>query len=917
MNRIVIVSALFFGGWLVLWTGKTVLLNESQDHEGVYVSEGYLETVDLFIKHDWLTYDKETREIVKNFEPGSAMAQFFNKSYLKNDVRGFNNGNRDLFRVRNGRLVGADPYAHNIVMPFSERAEWEGHLTFRPVDQAHATLEGRNIVLTLTEQKKTLFRRSDYEDVVLPDLSGAFRPINKQGDGLVLIGRGGMHFGRVQLMGSRIVFTNRNRENQLAVSISGEPVEQGIKARLDPGDLLKFNWPSGKKNYYTMLYASGSHKAPPIAQYRSINGVFRHSPSQPEPPFYADILNALNQTYRRDGGKPGVLPEAGFDLALSLDASLQGKAQRHLTTFAEQLRQKNGVQGLPFRAAMTVMDAGTGEILAMASYPDEATVGPMRDSAKRRRLLGNHNLSRLPIGSVAKVMWSAAILHDEPELRHLKIPGAYAGTFEDLLGIEIHRLRDHNVPGGDDGMIDFREFIAQSSNRYAAILLTLATGFEAGAFQEVTDSDLNTGLPEHSRFQLGDRTFRRRPHLPLGLENTQDGLVRAQLRRGTLENEDHAGAMLALFDVPYSRSSLTRVYGPGDGDDFIDTRPWRPLLEHLYREEIPVKHAFYGVSPERESLNYNLADQFRSQYISMILGGGDSLWTNIKVCEVFSRLVSGEKIEATLVKSIQPHRLQMDPGVLGLSRAGRRVAKLNMEPIARKTLLEAMAGVVKPNGTAAILRKDLVGFHRKLKKKGKALGFFSKTGSPDNVRYVPTPTTGAIQALIDSGALSAERDGQISYRGQVLTPGSDADEGHRFETLLRRNPGDVRILRRRGVSPLLVHDLVTAHNQDTPRERAEGPFDFQGGRLVGFKSVSEVRSFGGVFTFTIAIYDRMAVLRENRNALPKIDVANHHPEKALTVSVVIENNGSSGKTAVPFTKNILKEVVFHALETGW
>ena len=525
-----------------------------------------------------------------------------------------------------------------------------------------------------------------------------------------------------------------------------------------------------------------------------------------------------------------------------------------------------------------------------------------------------HNFSRLAIGSVAKVLWAAAILDREPDLAQLKIKGYGGGKFDQILGIAINPpLSDHNVWGGTDQLVDFNEFMEQSSNKYAAVLLTLASSFESGSFGGAdVKPGLNTRLDEDS-FVL-DRLYTERPPLRLALQNAggdNKGLVEAQIT-SNMEVWPFTEALAELFDVAVTFTEQPK--GEGRGDDLLDSSLWSPLLDHLYGPgKIPRNHPFYGVSPERENLAYNLISDYRTQYLSMILGGGESTWTNIKMCETFSRLVTGRKVESSIVKRIVGHNQTIEPR--------SEFEPLGMNPEARRILHDALVRVASPNGTARQLNRTLLEFNKELEKQGKVLGFFSKTGSPRNITSLPTQTQTVMNELIQRGALRLGRDDRIHYRdkGSVShekiaisdRQGGGKKKVYRYVRAIGQNPGDLRFLERNGLSPMSVVNLAVSYNESTNRRNE--PFITRNSRLTGFSRTRQVQSTGAVFTFTMGIYDKAAQKEPARNGyLPTIDVNGHLPQRALTVSVIIETQGDSG-VAMPITRDLLKEVLWNEL----
>jgi hypothetical protein len=612
--------------WLALWAWRmAVEINNplAPPSDPIHSAQGYLATVDLFLRHDWLEFDPVRDEIFTTFEKGTPMDRFYRSSYLERDVEAFNRGERSVFRVDNGRILSIDPNRHNIVLPFSQVRNWPGLLTYRPESGRSGELRGDGVVIALSGPTREIRAQEKLPEIIVPSqgLSGRQRadaPERRQrGEAVLVLDGNGATLGKTHLIGSSILFNNRGYGQGMAISISGESVLAGNRSRMDSGDLLKLRWRQGGRgpSRYALLWSSILGESPIISAYRAVNGRWRRTPEKPEPQIAGSVVDALNGAFQRrsrDGGRY-VIPESRqaeeFDLALTLDAELQEEVQRHLREYAKGLQRG----GTPFRAAVTVMDTRTGELLALASYPTAEDLGEWQEgSAARERLLRNHNFSRLPIGSVAKVFLAGAILQEAPSLASLRIRGYDEKEIDQILGIELDPvMEDHPIPDGGDGWLDFDEFVEKSSNKYASVLLTLATGTDGDRLRPpLGDPDVPEDLPFHEQFEYGGALWTKRPNLRLPIvRNTppdrEKGLrppVFCQ-RISTLEFAPYTENLRRLFGLEISRKTAGRRV-PGEGDDLVDTSPWLLMMEHLYgdRESIPPDHPFYGASPERENL---------------------------------------------------------------------------------------------------------------------------------------------------------------------------------------------------------------------------------------------------------------------------------------------------------------------------
>jgi len=559
---------------------------------------------------------------------------------------------------------------------------------------------------------------------------------------------------------------------------------------------------------------------------------------------------------------------------------------------------------------VTVMNALDGEILALASYPTEAALSRVDlPSPVESRLLRNHNFTRMPVGSVAKVLFSAAIFDADPRLLTLRLR-QHAGTAVDsVAGIHVEPpIESHPVETGPDGLVDYPDFIGHSSNEYAAVLLTLACATRAG---QPLPSFTGAPLPPEGRYSIEGTAYDRAPAAAGGGETRLKLALDAhnQVVGGTqsaLEGEPWADSFRRLFGVEKVVTRPIDARSPALGDGVIDTAVWQPVLAELYGQQVPDDQPFRAVGFERENLALNLSYNYRTQLLSLMYGGAAARFTNPKLCEMFSRLVTGQKVERSLVQGVTDTDA-VPPAVQ------RRFAPLGLDDRIRGEVLSAMTGVVRhPNGsqgTAKELYPLLRDIDAKLAARQQALGFFSKTGSPRNTITVPSGLAKAVNALIASGVVALNAGGAMTYRGIVVTENSEENDSESRRALID-NQEDRGILRRYGISVGVLHSALALYNVETPENRAR-VFVVAGGRVVRMNAVREISTTGAVYVFTMATYPQAA--RRSNQPLD-IDAVHHQPLHAYSVAVSIEGQGKSTDVAVPFAKSLIRDVLWPALE---
>ena len=142
---------------------------------------------------------------------------------------------------------------------------------------------------------------------------------------------------------------------------------------------------------------------------------------------------------------PSAAPVPGRDVYLTLDAALQGIAERELAAGVERLRARSG--------SVVLLDPSSGAVLAMASYPtfDPNRFGAAGEEAWRNRVVAD----AYEPGSTFKMVTAAAALEQGLITPDERIDCEMGGIT--LAGV---RIADHKA----FGTLSFREVIAKSSN---------------------------------------------------------------------------------------------------------------------------------------------------------------------------------------------------------------------------------------------------------------------------------------------------------------------------------------------------------------------------------------------------------------------------------------------------------------------
>jgi cell division protein FtsI/penicillin-binding protein 2 len=209
---------------------------------------------------------------------------------------------------------------------------------------------------------------------------------------------------------------------------------------------------------------------------------------------YAELARLVR--YRHQPGNPDLARVLARDrnIRLTLDIRLQLKAQEILD---RHLREAHNDKG-----AVVVMEAATGDVLAMVSAPAPAPPGARAAEPTSDELLDRARYGQYPPGSTFKLVTAIAALRGNPELKHrtylchslgdgragILIPG-WNRPIKDDIGDRAH------------GTLDMERAIAVSCNAYFAQLGVHDVGAQALA-DTAARLGISTGDPAELRKAL-------------------------------------------------------------------------------------------------------------------------------------------------------------------------------------------------------------------------------------------------------------------------------------------------------------------------------------------------------------------------------------------------------------------------------
>lgn len=512
-------------------------------------------------------------------------------------------------------------------------------------------------------------------------------------------------------------------------------------------------------------------RAPDAVFFRSSKGrtIWARSPT----PFYVELAQSLGS--RAAGVSDGksneivVTRNDVYEQSILQDLSAEGvpmPAAADTTPFptcaaldARTLAQKQHATGKQVvinrvlahvPVSVTLMDSIGGEIRAMASNIRAAAV--CRDSRGDYHVRSNnvddaenplcrgkvdYNFCAKSIGSTAKPIVGAAILAAHPDYRTLQIPSAgwkrcgdinpqakYPDSLcsESVVGTSLLPGLGEASKPPVGGLVDWDRFMAKSLNRYAATLMALAARTKAsttadgtrGLIVPANRSSNADQLPASDKFQLIDAGGVLREY------TTRPNSIAFDVAGNTeIDPREFAWAaeMRRLFAVRSEQTRNSEATAVQDDEYRNAVAVWGQALVRRRNDAV----ALSELMPAETNLAMDSKMNFRENYVPIILGGGNSTWSLVKLAEAYSRLATRSDVRARFWSGAQPAAVS-PPWFPNTSTAPdeRRVGI--------DSVLLSLRGVVS-NGTAAALRTSVQTLESRVPP-GKKLVVYAKTGTP-------------------------------------------------------------------------------------------------------------------------------------------------------------------------------------------
>jgi len=856
----------------------TVRIDATQQPQ-VTVAGKYAQLVnELYIPQRWVRLEEragqEGPELVwvppQDEQQRQLAERYLQRSYLSEDIERFNNpraaSDRQLFGITQGRLQ-VNPDAHVFVSPFQQRGRWVGNLYYsgaaRPTNLLLQSLDVAPLQVEITPLAKP-FAQARADAVDIPLFSGRTDSQSLGSASLVrFLDRRGREVALAWRIGNGMVIQLKadDAETSVRVRINGQRILQGKNSlhHLPRRGVLLF------ENEKVDAKGSPQRRAWVVREAQDPNLIYDarsdvwHGGT--ENPLLVRVVEALGSAARVTE------TDVEQNVTLTLARAAEQASTEVLRATVAKVRTGKSALG-DARAAITLMDGVSGALLALPSWPESSV--PIDPALEK--LPENHNFTRLAPGSVVKVLYSAALLETHKELLSLEV-NVLPESFESVAGIA---LADPIGEDGPAGTLNFRNAIAYSANRYAATLLTLASREPGGEAQR-------TAITEPAdQFTLNGVTQDHRP-ADLLFEPGRQGILVA--------DQDWAQRMRELYEINISSAR--------PGDNAYRRYVWEGL-PRAFRTFGAGAALLDSAAPPTENLQLDRIDvrDFRTRFLPLILGGGESRWSNVALAEAFAGIVADRRVRAHLVAGAEP--------------TSRPPAVAWLDPQVRKELLAGMNGVIK-FGTGS---KVLGGVRRELARaaclqRGRSFELFGKTGTPELENYVLSPAAIVFNQMAKDGLFAREStSGRIAYTGFAAAPLERKDLralraaakrsgtalAQDFQKYFKSGLAHTKCGRR---SPQRLWEEVFAGivlDNNDKLDRGYQTVRGEGGILFSDRSCLNKSAgknlFGKHFVFVAALYDQIPEQSANPGRcdgkLPEVDIASV-PSQSIAGVIAVEH----------------------------
>jgi len=663
----------------------TMFFERHEQAEPYYAPRGYYDRVEDMLQTGALHYRTggaqpwgRLQYVPANATP-SQQVFFDNAPRLIGDLRRFNETGRGLFELATtadgGRVPKVNRFTYNYSLPYPKEQRADPEISFAGEDLPSMS----NTLVSLRFE-----RRDDEETIASGDYvrlpirrwlgdSGDQEGTTYRSLGYELLDRRGGSL--IHLRSEKDGINLECVSERVTVTINGVSLNSKLERQED--DIAKLDRPVGQRpNNYRLRVGDRIRIVEGAEETTFRFGRFenaRISRNWKDSSFgeefasrfpYGAQLASNVRYFVQYSDLPGL--NLNPRINLTVDLQLHGAVEEKLVGFVQRLDGglRHTQPYLPKQpAAVSIVDALNGDVLAVASYPTPEVLDKLLDrrkfvSASEGRALGlNQNFVHVPVGSTTKPLFACAAWQANPQLMDLVVVenSMAAGGMPGVYGHSFPKSRPaFTYFGSSPRTITARDFLKKSSNAYTISLY----------FASMLD-------PDSYRVSGG------RP-VPVGGGRLDFSKVLAgdEIRGGLLSKKIPANQILEdEFDVMLTRDRLS------DSGLRFDLEFVQPLLDELGADVDTVPQSFWTVTPRLTNFELSRVRSARNELVSLLVGGHTNWWSNLKLAEAIARVGSGNRVELRMFKrpgdeEMQPEfePLDLRPEVLDLVQAGMGAA---------------------------------------------------------------------------------------------------------------------------------------------------------------------------------------------------------------------------------------------------
>ena len=764
-----IMGLLMVGGVLCLLFVETCVLGEP---EGYWSADGYVRRANAIVLSEAVTLMcagqvgpdsirlRQDSIIVKPESLSEAARNWLLSSNLRRDVIAFNNNPTSalspfVLAEEGCGLSGVNRYYHRIDLPYDRMPRWTGDVRFAVADLRASFRGGRSQRSQYLEVIQP--RRVDNTTTLTVDLGqeGEFPPTED-----LQLYRAGELVASARYVGGRLDGAKPTLVEgasgvgvELRLNGYGMPTNRGVW--LETGDWVHF---TQGDDSFTYVVEEGEDRAELISSRRPADAERDYMIPRLQP-FVGALAGAFEGALQHaDRGEMD-----SVDIRLTLDRELEGAGQVVVNTYCAQ-RQ---LEARPRAVSALVMDAASGAVLAMPSCPGDEELGgyDRLSSRDRNRYRSNQNLALHPVGSALKPFWATSVATAFPRLLDLEL-SAHGDIVNDVFRCPVGSYGSR--PQGQRHGIE--RFIETSCNRFMVEMGTVALMAKASRNEELCGRE-NADMAECLGQYVADtapadsegvRFCDQVVHLVLrdSLPFTRNscGLVRRidqHFPRAPLDGLTRARTASALSPVISETSDVDGAYHL----DRYRVDVWDDLITPLRlrdSDRMTARLGFRDVSPQIAHLALDAMETLRGNWVSLLLGGESSRWSNFQLAEAMSRLMTGRDVRGRLV---------LEPAAGADPDSAATLPREVLHRGARRRVLHAMELVTRQGGTASNLGPTLEALRNTVRTRPGLEEYegygFAKTGTPDVV------------------VEREEREGSVLVMGVLVVPRKAGPEASR------------------------------------------------------------------------------------------------------------------------------------------